>query len=450
MSCEWYNPLSYGSCASDVAKSAAGDAFNAIAESFGQAADHAVSWLWGQLGSATTVHLGGAGFGLEVGITATIAGTVGVGLFVIQLIQSVLRRDAGGLGRAVRGLLVAFIGGGLAIAVVNLLLGATDSLCAGVVRVATGTDVTGLGKLILGAGALTSAVTGPAALLLLSLACILATTIVYCALVVRKVLIVVTAVFAPIAFAGSLADLTVSWTRRWIETTLALVVSKLVLVLVFVTGYGILVEGVGQAGTGATQKVTQVISGVIVLFLAGFAPWLALKVVHFTGEHAQHLHALGAGAAGGVAATGRMAQRAAPYVARGAMPGLAGGEAAGTGGPSGGIGTPPGDGEQRTGGGPAGRGADGRDSGALVSSGRGAGERIATAGVVGGRPVATGAPAPGSGGAAQGAAEVGRGDRACLAQAGAAAAGESPRPAPPAAPRPPRQPARPIAPRGDE
>src|SRR5580658_10879319 len=102
MSCEWYNPLSYGSCASDVAKSAAGDAFNAIAESFGQAADHAVSWLWGQLGSATTVHLGGAGFGLEVGITATLAGPVGVGLFVIQLIQSVLRRDAGGLGRAVR------------------------------------------------------------------------------------------------------------------------------------------------------------------------------------------------------------------------------------------------------------------------------------------------------------------------------------------------------------
>ena len=127
---------------------------------------------------------------------------------------------------------------------------------------------------------------GAAALLLLSLACIVATVIVYFALVIRKVLIVVTAIFAPLAFAGSLADITVSWTRRWIETTVALIVSKLILILIFVAGYGILIEGVGQAGSGTTQKVTQVISGILVLFLAGFAPWSALKIVHFTGEHA--------------------------------------------------------------------------------------------------------------------------------------------------------------------
>jgi type IV secretion system protein TrbL len=166
-------------------------------------------------------------------------------------------------------------------------------LCAGVVKLATGTDITGLGKLILAPTALTATVFGSAALLLLSLACIAATVIVYVALVVRKVLIVVTAVFAPLAFAGSLADITVSWTRRWIETTVALIVSKLILVLIFVAGYGILIEGAGQAGSGTTQKVTQVISGILVLFLAGFAPWLALKVVHFTGDQAHQLHSLG-------------------------------------------------------------------------------------------------------------------------------------------------------------
>ena len=261
MTCEWYNPATYGQCAGDAAKAAAGDAFNAIAESFGQAADHAVSWLWGQMSAATAVHLGGAGFNLELGITAAIAGVVAVGLFAIQIIQSVLRREAGGLARALKGLVVAFIGGGVAIAVVNLLLGATDDLCAGVVQAATGTDITGLGKLVLGTGALTGAVGGSAALLLLSLACIVATVIVYFALVVRKVLIVVTAIFAPLAFAGSLADITVSWTRRWIETTVALIVSKLILILIFIAGYGILIEGVGQAGSGTTQKVTQVISG---------------------------------------------------------------------------------------------------------------------------------------------------------------------------------------------
>lgn len=346
MTCEWYNPATFGQCAGDAAKAAAGDAFNAIAQSFGQAADHAVSWLWGQMSAATAVHLGGTGFSLELGITAAIAGVVAVGLFAIQIIQSVLRREAGGLARALKGLVVAFIGGGLAIAVVNLLLGATDDLCAGIVQTATGTDISGLGQLVLGTGALTGAVGGSAALLLLSLACIVATVIVYFALVVRKVLIVVTAVFAPLAFAGSLADITVSWTRRWIETTVALIVSKLILILIFIVGYGILIEGVGQAGSGTTQKVTQVISGVLVLFLAGFAPWSALKIVHFTGEHAHQIHSLGSSTVAGAATGGRMAQKAAPYFSRLAVP-AAGtalvGASAGSGGPltaTGGSGAP--------------------------------------------------------------------------------------------------------------
>jgi hypothetical protein len=318
------------------------------------------------MSAATAVHLGGAGFNLELGITAAIAGVVAVGLFAIQIIQSVLRREAGGLARAMKGLVVAFIGGGVAIAVVNLLLGATDDLCAGVVQAATGTDITGLGKLILGTGALTAAVGGSAALLLLSLACIAATVIVYFALVVRKVLIVVTAIFAPLAFAGSLADVTVSWTRRWIETTLALIVSKLILILIFIAGYGILIEGVGQAGSGTTQKVTQVISGVLVLFLAGFAPWSALKIVHFTGDHAHQIHSLGSSTVAGAATGGRMAQKAAPYFSRLAVPAAAGtaagsalvGASADSGGPltaTGGSGARPS---------PAGQGVSDRGAGA--------------------------------------------------------------------------------------
>ncbi len=326
--CNWYDPTSYSSCAGGVAKSVAGDAFQSIAQSFGSAADHAVSWLWTQINAATAVNLGGAGFNLELGIVAAIAGVVAVGLFVLQIIQSVLRREAGGIGRAFKGLVVAFIGGGVAIAVVNVLLGATDQLCQGIAQVTTGTDVAGLGKLVLGGTAITITVGGPAGLLLLSLACLVAVVIVYASLVIRKVLLVVTAVFAPLAFAGSLADITVSWTRKWIEMTVALIVSKLILVLIFVAGYGILVEGAGQAGTGETQQITQVVSGILVLCMAGFAPWLALKMVHFTGDHAHQLHSMGSTAAGGVAAGGRMAQKAAP-LATAAVGGPAGGAAAG-------------------------------------------------------------------------------------------------------------------------
>jgi hypothetical protein len=310
VSCPW-NPVD---CVTGVAKSVAGDAFDSIAHDFGQAADAAVNWLWAQIGSATTVHLGGRGFALDVGIVAVIAGTVAVGLFVIQLITATLRRDPGGLVRAVRGLLVAFLAGGAAIAVVNLLIGVTDRLSAGVVQAATGGSINQMGRDILAGGSVSAATVNPAGMMLLSLAALAAVVVVWAALMVRKVLIVITAVFAPLAFAGSLADITVAWTRRWVETTVALIVSKLILVLIFVVGLGMLVDGVGQAGSGGTQTVTQTIAGVLVLALAGFAPWVALKVVHFVGDQAHHLHLLASTSTVGAARVYSVAQKAQPWV----------------------------------------------------------------------------------------------------------------------------------------
>ena len=59
--------------------------------------------------------------------------------------------------------------------------------------------------------------------------------------------------------------------------TVALIFSKLILVLIFLIGYFMLIKGGGQAGSGTAQEITQVVSGIIVLALAGFAPWMALK-----------------------------------------------------------------------------------------------------------------------------------------------------------------------------
>jgi type IV secretion system protein TrbL len=289
VSCAPWNPTG---CVSDIAKSVAGDAFSSIAHDFGHMADSAINWLWAQTSTAAAVHLGGAGFDVDVAIVAAIAVTVAVGLFVIQVITATLRRDVGGLGRACRGLVVAFIGGGIAIAATNLLLNAVDSLSAGVVQVATGGSISTLGHAILAGGTVTSVTANPAGIILLSLATLAAVMMVWAALMVRKVLIVVSAVFAPIAFAGSLADITTSWVRRWIEVTAALIFSKLILVLIFLVGWGMLTKGVGQASQAGVQTTTQAVSGLLVLALAGFAPWLALKMVHWTGDQFHHLHTM--------------------------------------------------------------------------------------------------------------------------------------------------------------
>jgi hypothetical protein len=306
VACTPWDPVS---CVSSVAKTAAGDAFSSIAHDFAKTADEATNWLWSQLGTATAVHLGGQGFSLDFGIVVAITATVALGLFVLQVITSTLKRDPGGLGRALRGLVVAFIGGAVAIAVTNLLLGAVDALSSGVVQVATGQSLTGMGHQVLANGAISSSSTNPAAVMVISLAALVAVLMVWAALMVRKILIVVSAVFAPLAFAGSLADITVAWTRRWIEVVVALIVSKLVLVLIFVIGLGMLVDGVGQAGTGNTQRTTQTISALLVLALAGFAPWLALKLVHWSGDQFHHLHSLAATSAAGAQKAARTPQK---------------------------------------------------------------------------------------------------------------------------------------------
>ncbi len=281
-----------------AASSLAGDAFQAIAKDFATAAGKASTWLWQQIGSSTAVQLGGPGFDRLAAIVMGIAVVVGMGLFIVQIIQSVLRRDTAGFARAGKGLLIAFLGGAAAIGVTDLLLNAVDALSNGVVQAATGGGVSQLGQGIMFTGAITS-LTNPAAMLVLALIVIGAIVFIWAALMIRKLLIVIAAVLAPAAFAGSLADISTGWVKRWIEGMAALIASKLILVIMLLVGYYTLTENLGAAGAGGVaggnptgmQAVTQVASGGLILLLAAFAPWVALKTVHFAGDHMAQLHA---------------------------------------------------------------------------------------------------------------------------------------------------------------
>lgn len=105
MACGVTDPVG---CVTDVVhgatRSVADAAFSAIAHDFGVAADSVVNWLWRQISSADAVSLGGPGFDTELAITVAIAVPLGLGLFVIQVIVSVVRHQPGRLVRAGRGL----------------------------------------------------------------------------------------------------------------------------------------------------------------------------------------------------------------------------------------------------------------------------------------------------------------------------------------------------------
>ncbi len=181
--------------------------------------------------------------------------------------------------------------------------------------------MSGLGARLVAVSALTS-IANPAELLLVSLVLLCAVVVIWVALMVRKMLIIISAVFAPVAFSGATNHLTSAWVRRWIEFTLALVMSKLILVIIFMIGLTVL-EGAGQpdhpGATVPTQSVTNLLVGVLTLLVAGFAPWMAVKMVHFAGDSFHVMHAqvdtAASGAQRALAAPRRFAATMGPLVA---------------------------------------------------------------------------------------------------------------------------------------
>jgi type IV secretion system protein TrbL len=278
----------------------ANDAFSNIADWFGQAAGQATSWLWAQIGASTSINLDSLQLRRDMVATAAIALTLTLGLFLIQVITSTIRREPAGLGRAAKGLAVALVMSVFAFSLTKILLGAVDQLSAGIVAYAMGTDLAGLGTRLKIASLETLA--NPAMRLLFSLVIIAAVVVLWAAMMIRKMLIIIGAVLTPMAFSGATADITAGWVRRWVEFMAAMIASKLLLVIIFMIGVSVM-EGAGiSAHPGAGQQLTQVATGSLILLLAGFAPWLAIKMFHFTGDALHTAHATAVAAPSGARA----------------------------------------------------------------------------------------------------------------------------------------------------
>jgi len=300
MSCDGVQALNpicrVGQAAVGGAAAVADSAFSHIAGFFGAAALSTTTWLWDQIDSATSLDLGSPELAKELAATAAIAAVLCMGLFLIQIITATLRREPGGLGRAVRGLLISFLGSAFALASAKLLIAATDGLSASVVSYTMGTNIRGVGdKLAL---AKLVSIQNPAMVLIFAIVILCASVMVWAAMMTRKMMILIAAVLAPLAFSGATADITRSWVRRWIEFVAAMIASKLLLVIILSVGVSVL-NGAGQAGSGPTQVFTQLSAGSLILLMGGFAPWVAIRMFHFAGDTLYSAHATAAqGSAG--------------------------------------------------------------------------------------------------------------------------------------------------------
>jgi hypothetical protein len=311
--------------------------FVALGAAFVASAQDLVAATLAALDASTQVDLSAGWFSRNLGVLAAVSLPVVVGLFVVQVIGSVLRREPGGLVRAVVGVGKATVGAAVAIAATKVALTATDGICAAIAQSA-GTSVTGAARRFLDLTWLAGPGTGPVLQMLLASAVMVGVVLLWGVLLFRKAAILLVAVFAPIAFAGSAWDQTRVWTRRWIETVIALVFCKVVIVVVFVLGVAAF-GSTGSAGTGSTQalgaQLSDVIVGLLLLGLAVFAPWMTFRFVHWSGVeagtamHHQMVATPIPAAATGVARSGRFAaQSAATTMLVGAVTGGTGAPAA--------------------------------------------------------------------------------------------------------------------------
>ena len=98
-------------------------------------------------------------------------------------------------------------------------------------------------------------------------------------ILIWKVLILVTVVLAPLALSGASWDVTKGWIGKWATFLIALIVSKLVLVVVFLVA----ITQVATPIDSGLTAVTEPIAGIVLLGIAAFAPYMVYRLISFIG-----------------------------------------------------------------------------------------------------------------------------------------------------------------------
>ena len=288
-----------GGAVGGVADVGSGFVLDALGQAFVDAAESVTRTALAALDSSTRVDLGADWFRANVAVIGAVTVPVAAGLLVVQVITSVLRREPGGLARAVFGLAKAFLGAALALAVAQAALLATDGICE-YIAASAGTSVEGAAARFLDLTWLAGPA-GPVLQMLLGVAIIVGCLALWTVLLFRKAALLLIAVFAPIAFAGAVWDQTRVWVRRWIEIVTALILCKVVIVVTFVVGASAFagtapvaapVDPTSPAATGSAAVpppdpgLSDTLVGLLLLGIAVCSPWLTFKFVHWTGMEA--------------------------------------------------------------------------------------------------------------------------------------------------------------------
>lgn len=263
--------------------------FDWLAHTLAAAAAWFFEAVWAVFDTTTLVDVTGDQYTQVYNLLFGVALFVMLVFFCLQLITGLAHRDPTALSRAAVGLGKSVLGSFVAIALTATLLEVTDQLAVGIVQ-ATGNTMEGMGDRIalMAAGlvAINIASPGVGAIMTIFLAglAIAATAIVWFSLLIRKALLLVAIVFAPIALAGFSWDATRGWFGKWVAFVVALVFSKLVLVVLFLVA-------INQTAAPIDLDLASIsdpVAGVVLMLVAAFAPYMTYKFISFVGVDMYH------------------------------------------------------------------------------------------------------------------------------------------------------------------
>ncbi|MBQ0855470.1 ATP-binding protein [Streptomyces sp. BH-SS-21] len=269
---------------------------NWLAKSAGELAATAVDLAAKAVDSTTTVNLNAPWFRDNYETLLPIGLIILVGTFCAQLVRAAFRRDGQSLTQAFTGTASGVLFAFAAIPCTTIALEVVDALSAGLLQAAN-TDVASAVRRILKVSALLSiSHLGWMVSVLAALGAALGAVLYWCVMMVRKVGILVMVTLAVFAGAGGGWEAARRWRKGWIEATVTLVVSKLLMTIIFVLGIAAMGRTETKDGLGA---LADILAGIVIMVLVLLCPYATFKFVHWAaeGSDGESLHrAGGAGA----------------------------------------------------------------------------------------------------------------------------------------------------------
>ncbi|WP_232548372.1 conjugal transfer protein TrbL [Propioniciclava soli] len=263
--------------------------FDWLAQAMGAAAGWLFEAVWSVFDSTTLVDVTRPGYVAVYNVVFGVAVFVMLIFFCLQLLTGLVRRDPTALARAALGLAKSVLGSFVVITLTALLLEVVDQLCLGIVHAAGETTESMGDRLALMAAGLVGinlAAPGVGAIITIFLAglAIASAAIVWLSLLVRKALLLVAVVLAPLAFSGASWDASRGWIGKWAMFVIALICSKLVLVVMFLVA----ITQVSAPIDADLASISDPIAGIVLMAMAAFAPYLTYKFIAFVGFDMYH------------------------------------------------------------------------------------------------------------------------------------------------------------------